>query len=67
MNDLWGNIIENRFYFNDNKLIRWIGADGKEVASDSSEYAPKETDYLKLSKLLPDGAKSKATKIESPD
>jgi hypothetical protein len=59
--------IENRFYFGADKLIRWIGEDGKEVASDSAEYAPKQADYLKLSKLLVDGAKSKATKIESPD
>jgi hypothetical protein len=59
--------VETRLYFRDDKLIRWIGENGKEVASDSAEYATKQSDYLKLSKLLSDGAKSKARKIESPD
>jgi hypothetical protein len=58
---------ETRLYFKQDKLIRWLGEDGKEVAPDSSEYTTKQADYLKLSKLLSDGAKSKARKIESPD
>ncbi len=59
--------IENRFYFKDDKMIRWIGADGKEIASDSSDYTTKQTDYLKMSKQFVDGAKSKANTIESKD
>ncbi len=58
---------ETRLYFKDDKLIRWINEDGKEVAPDSPEYATKQNDYLKLAKVLSDGAKSKARKIESPD
>ena len=58
---------ETRLYFKDDKLIRWIGEDGKENRSDSPEYATKQVDYLKLSKALVDGAKSKSRTIESPD
>ena len=59
--------IETRFYFKDDKLIRWLDENGKEVASNSEEYAPKQADYLKLSKQFVDGAKSRAKTIESPD
>jgi hypothetical protein len=55
---------EGRFYFKDDKLIKWLGEDGKEVASDSSEYASKQTDYLKIAKQLSDGANSKSPTIE---
>jgi hypothetical protein len=56
---------EGRLYFKDDKLIKWLGEDGKEVASDSSEYAGKQTDYLKIAKQLSDGANSKSPMIES--
>jgi hypothetical protein len=56
---------ESRFYFNDDKLIRWLDENGKEVSSDSAEYAPKQADYLKMSKQFVDGVKSKASTIES--
>lgn len=59
--------IETRFYFKDDKLIRWLDENGKEVASSSDEYAPKQADYLKMSKQFVDGAKSRAKTIESPD
>ncbi|HEX3085968.1 MAG TPA: hypothetical protein VHP99_15655 [Pyrinomonadaceae bacterium] len=58
--------IESRFYFKDDKLIRWLDENGKEVATDSAEYGPKQVDYLKMSKQFVDGVKSKATTIESP-
>jgi hypothetical protein len=57
--------IETRFYFKDDKLIRWLDENGKEVASDSAEYAPKQADYLKFSKELVEGAQSKAATVES--
>jgi hypothetical protein len=57
---------ENRYYFKDDKLIKWLGEDGKEVASDSTEYASKQTDYLKTAKQLAQGANSKSPTIESP-
>ena len=55
---------ENRFYFQDDKLIKWLGEDGKEVPSDSAEFAPKQEEYLKTSKQLAEGAKSKSQTIE---
>ena len=58
--------IENRFYFKDGKMIRWLDESGKEVAPDSPEYAPKQADYSKMSKEFVDGAKSKAATIEGP-
>lgn len=57
---------ENRYYFKDDKLIKWLGEEGKEVASDSTEYAGKQSDYLKTAKQLADGANSKSSTIESP-
>ncbi|HSQ24643.1 MAG TPA: hypothetical protein VLN44_09535 [Pyrinomonadaceae bacterium] len=57
---------EGRFYFKDDKLISWLDDSGKEIASDSAEYAGKQADYLKTSKQLAEGAKSKSPTIESP-
>jgi hypothetical protein len=57
---------ESRLYFKDDKLIRWLDGNGKEVASDSAEYAGKQADYLKTAKTLIDGANSKSKTIESP-
>jgi hypothetical protein len=59
--------IENRCYFRDGKMIRWLDENGKEVAPDSAGYAPKQADYLKMSKEFVDGAKSSAGTIESRD
>jgi len=55
----------NRLYFSDDKLIRWIDENGKQVASDASEYAEKQKEYLETSKLFTEGARSKKTTIES--
>ena len=57
--------IENRFYFKDGKMIRWLDENGKEVAPDSPEYAPKQADYSRMSKEFVDGAKSSSSTIES--
>ena len=42
--------IENRFYFKEDKLIRSIDENGKEVAASSTEFAEKEKEYLQSSK-----------------
>jgi len=55
---------EGRFYFKDDKLIKWLGGDGKEVASDSSEFDAKQADYLKIARQLSEGANSKNPTIE---
>jgi len=49
--------IENRFYFKDDKMIRWIDENGKEVAAGSTEFADKEKEYLKSSKEFSERAR----------
>jgi hypothetical protein len=56
---------ESRFYFNDDKLIRWIDESGKQIASDTSEYAEKQKEYLENSKQFTKGARSTKSTIES--
>lgn len=58
---------EDRFYFNNDKLIRWIGENGKEVAADSANYGEKQNEYLKTSKQFSEGARSaKPTIADQP-
>jgi hypothetical protein len=59
-----GRITENRYYFKDDRLIRWIGEDGKQVSSASSEFAAKEAEHLASSKQFTEGARSKNPTIE---
>ena len=56
---------ENRFYFDNNRLIRWIDENAKQAPSSNSEYQKKEKDYLKLSSEFAAGARSKNSIIES--
>ena len=57
--------IENRFYFKDDQMIRWIDENGKQPAANTSEYADKQKEYLDSSKQFTAGARSKAATIES--
>ena len=57
-------ITENRYYFKDDKLIRWIGEDGKQVSSAAPEFGQGEARLLASSKQLTDGARSKESTIE---
>lgn len=45
---------ENRFYFNDGELIRWVNESAKQVAPSDSRYPDMRTHYLGSSKLLTD-------------
>ena len=54
---------ENRYYFKDDKLIRWI-SEGKEVSSAGSEFVAKEVELLASSKQFTEGARSKSPTIE---
>jgi len=56
---------ESRFYFKDDKLIKWLEGAGKEMATGSTEYASKQTDYLKTAKQLTEGASSKSSTVDS--
>jgi hypothetical protein len=55
----------NRFYFSNDKLIRWIDENGKQVASETSVYSEKQKEYLDNSKQLTAGARSQKGTIES--
>jgi hypothetical protein len=57
--------VENRFYFGDDRLIRWIDENAKQIEPSISEYLEKEKDYLRLSREFTDGARSKESTIES--
>lgn len=52
---------ENRYYFDQDKLIKWIDESGKEVTDRQSA----EDQYLKSSKELSEGARSKQATVES--
>jgi hypothetical protein len=56
---------EDRFYFNNDKLIRWIDEHGKQVAADSADYTENQSDHLKTAKQLSEGARSKNPTIEA--
>lgn len=56
---------ENRFYFANDQLVRWIDENAKQIASSNSEYQKKEKDYLQLSREFTEGARSQKSTIES--
>jgi hypothetical protein len=65
---LTGKVVKtdvSRFYFNDDKLIRWIDENGKQRASGTTEYDEKQKEHLESSKQFSDGARSKNPTIES--
>lgn len=55
---------ENRYYFKDDKLIRWIGEDGKQVSTTAPEFGQVEDRLLASSKQFTEGARSKSPTIE---
>lgn len=55
---------ENRYYFKDDKLIRWIGEDGKQVSTTAPEFGQGEARLLASSKQFTEGARSKNPTIE---
>ena len=57
-------ITENRYYFKDDKLIRWIGEDGKQVSTTAAEFGQAEGRLIASSKQFVDGARSKNPTIE---
>jgi hypothetical protein len=58
---------ENRFYFENDQLIRWINETGKQVSSSTDEYPQKQVDLLQISSKFLDGARSKNATIESEE
>lgn len=58
---------ENRLYFDDGELIRWLNKGAQQVAPSISKYPETQTLYLNTSKLFTEGARSKSSTIEAPD
>jgi hypothetical protein len=56
---------ENRFYFENDRLIRWINEAGKQVASGSAESQQKQDEYLQTSNKFLNGVRSKDLTIEA--
>ena len=55
---------ENRYYFNNDRLIRWVDKNGKQADTSSEEARSKQKDLLENSNLLSTGARSKNRTIE---
>ncbi|MGB8506998.1 MAG: hypothetical protein WCD76_01205 [Pyrinomonadaceae bacterium] len=58
---------ENRLYFSDNKLIRWVDEKANQVAPGRSEYQKKQVEYLRASKLFVEASRSQSAIVEAPD
>lgn len=56
---------ENRFYFQNDRLIRWLNEKGRQVAPATAEYQQKQDDYLQTSSKFFSGARSKNATIEA--
>jgi len=55
----------NRFYFQADRLIRWVNESGKQVDSSGAEYQENQNEYLEASRKFVDGARSKNATIEA--
>ena len=56
---------ESRFYFQNDRLIRWINEDGKQVAPTTDEFKQQQDEYLESSGKFLTGARSKSATIEA--
>jgi len=56
---------ENRFYFHNEGLFRWINETGKPVTVGIMEFTLKEDEYRETSRKFLDGARSKIAIIEA--
>jgi hypothetical protein len=58
---------EDRLYFRDGRLIRWVNERGRQVAPGGREYVEAQSRHADSSKLFLDGARSPRTTIEAPE
>jgi hypothetical protein len=54
-----------RFYFQDDQLIRWLDTDNKPVETSNPDYAAKQADYLEYSSKFQSAARSRARTLEA--
>ena len=55
---------EERFYFNNDQLIRWLDPDNKPVEASNPDYAAKQAEYLEYSGKFQTFARSRARSLE---
>jgi hypothetical protein len=58
---------EERFYFADGRLIRWLDSRGRAVAPGRGEYREAQARYLDSSRRFVEGALSPNSTIEAPE
>ncbi len=58
---------EERFYFDDGRLIRWLDARGRPIAPGRGEYREAQARYLDSSRRYVEGALSSNSTIEAPE
>lgn len=58
---------EDRFYFNNDKLIKWSDENGRDVEPDKAEYFEKQNEYRKSSTQFTAGSRSRKSTIEAID
>jgi hypothetical protein len=58
---------EERFYFDDGRLIRWLDPRGRAVAPDSGEYREAQARHLESSERFVEGARSQKSTVEAPE
>ena len=58
---------EERFYFNDGRLIRWLDSRGRAVAPGRGEYREAQARYLDVARRFVEGARSQKSTVEAPE
>ena len=58
---------EDRFYFDDGRLIRWLDPRGRAVAPGRGEYREAQALYLDSSQRFVEGARSQKSTVEAPE
>lgn len=56
---------ESRFYFQNDRLLRWVNEEGKQVAPATDEFKQRQDEYLESSSKFLNGARSKSSTIEA--
>lgn len=57
---------EDRYYFADERLVRWLDARGRSVSPVGDEFREAQKSFLGSSKLLLEGARSPDARIYAP-
>jgi len=58
---------EDRFYFDRNRMVRWVGGGGKLVPRSNARYAEQEADNLRFAARVLAAARSRASTLTAPE